>query len=1025
MSKITSTSLQILSYMLTLLFLTLPFHGNSQTTSGLEQTILLKLKQHWSNPPSINHWTSSSNSTSIHCTWPEINCTDGSVTGITLADRNISGTFPPFICDLQNLTHIDLYNNNINGPFPTVLYNCSKLQYLDLSQNYFLGRIPDDVNRLSTRLQVLNLYANYFTGDIPPAIGQLSELKTLQLHVNAFNGSVPPEIGDLSNLEILRLAYNALTPWTMPSSFGQLKKLTVLWMAQTNLTGPLPETMGNMTALEYLDLSMNHLTGNIPSGLLSLKNLTILYLYKNRLSGAIPTRVEALNLDVIDLSENNLTGTIPDGFGKLTKLTGLALFLNQLSGEVPYTIGRLSKLVQFKVFSNKLSGELPPDLGRYSMLEVVYVSSNRFTGPLPEYLCANGVLVDVMAHENNFTGELPNSLGKCSSLSFVWVRGNRLSGDIPTGLWTSFNLTELMISDNSFTGQLPDKVATNLSKLWISNNQFSGEIPAGISSGRNLMVFNASNNLFNGTIPQGLTALPLLTTLLLDGNQLSGHFPSEIVAWRSLNILNLSRNRLSGQIPPEIGSLHALTDLDLSGNQLSGQIPPQLGLLRLPSINLSSNHLTGKIPVEFEYTVFNSSFLNNPDLCASNPSLGIDVCSSGPRKLTKLSTELFAILASIAAVLFVLIMLFGLFAIRYYGKRKRGLDLKWKLTPFVRLNFTDSNILTGLIENNVIGSGGSGKVYRVAVNHSGDEFVAVKRIWNNKKLDQRLEKEFEAEVEILGTIRHSNIVKLLCCLSSDNSKLLVYEFSENRSLDRWLHRKKTQSSHVSGGSVRHVVLDWPKRLQIAVGAARGLCYMHHDCSPSIVHRDVKSSNILLDSEFNAKIADFGLARILIEHGEPNTVSAVAGSFGYIAPEYAHTRRVNEKIDVYSFGVVLLELVTGREANDGDENTCLAEWAWQHIREDNPIVDALDADIKEAGNLGEMSSVFNLGIVCTGTLPSSRPTMKEVLQILLRCNHPPAFGQKNGRSEYDAAPLLKNSTHRSMLEYGNGGFAFSV
>ena len=214
-----------------------------------------------------------------------------------------------------------------------------------------------------------------------------------------------------------------------------------------------------------------------------------------------------------------------------------------------------------------------------------------------------------------------------------------------------------------------------------------------------------------------------------------------------------------------------------------------------------------------------------------------------------------------------------------YGKGKHGFDSTWKFTTFQKVNFKESDILSGLIENNVIGSGGSGKVYRVGVNDSNN-FVAVKRIWNSRKLEQKLEKEFHAEVKILGSIRHSNIVKLLGCMSNENSKLLVYEYSKNHSLDQWLHRKSRASS--TSSSVQHVVLDWPKRLQIAVGAAQGLHYMHHGCSPPIIHRDVKSSNILLDSEFNAKIADFGLAK-MFKQGELATMSVVAGSFGYIAP----------------------------------------------------------------------------------------------------------------------------------------------
>ncbi|CAK9137051.1 unnamed protein product [Ilex paraguariensis] len=1017
MSKPTPPSLQIHLHTLFFLFLTFPFHATSQVNDS-EQTTLLKLKQQWANPPSINHWNSSSN----HCSWPEINCTNGYVTSLKLTAKNITETIPPSICDLKNLTLIELQQNFIPGPFPKVLYNCAKLRYLDVSENYFVGHIPDDIDLLSPQLYYLSLSFNNFSGDIPPAIGRLLGLQTLKLDANMFNGSIPQEIGSLSNLEILVMENNSFVPSTIPLSFTKLKKLRELWMREMNLIGEIPENIGSLTALEVLDLSINELSGNIPSGVFLLKNLSTLYLFKNRLSGSIPLSVEALNLTAIDLSANNLNGTIPDDFGKLTKLAGLSLFFNQLSGAIPASIGRLPELTDFRVFTNNLSGELPPDFGLYSKLEGFQVATNGFTGVLPKNLCAHGVLLGVVAFDNNLSGELPKSLGNCQSLLIVRIHGNRFSGEIPDGLWTLLNLTVLMISDNSFSGKLPGRVGTNLSLVEISDNQFSGEIPPEISSWETLTVFKASNNLFSGTIPQELTALPHLTTVLLDRNRLSGNFPSNLISWKSLSTLNLSGNQLSGPIPAEIGFLLVLTELDLSENEFSGQIPPAIGDLRLTWLNFSSNRFTGRIPSEFENSAFDSSFLNNPGLCASKPSLGLNICNSKTRNSSKFSSQFIVVVSSISAVLFVIAMTLTLFVVRGFQKRKIGLDSMWKLTSFQRLNFTASNISSGLTESNAIGSGGSGKVYRVPINYSGD-YVAVKRIWNDKKLDQKLEKEFLAEVEVLSTIRHANIVKLMCCISSDNSKLLVYEYLENRSLDRWLHGKRRPSS--VSGSVHHVVLDWPTRLQIAVGAARGLCYMHHDCSPPIVHRDVKSSNVLLDSEFNAKIADFGLARILVKHGEPNTVSSVAGSFGYIAPEYAHTSRVNEKIDVYSFGVILLELVTGKEANDGDETTSLAEWAWHHVQKSNPIEDALDKDIMEPCYLDEMSNVFKLGIICTGTFPSTRPTMKEVLQILFRCNNPMAFREKNIGREYDAAPLLNNSKRERMVEHEDDGFTSIV
>ncbi|KAK4401194.1 Pentatricopeptide repeat-containing protein [Sesamum angolense] len=228
-------------------------------------------------------------------------------------------------------------------------------------------------------------------------------------------------------------------------------------------------------------------------------------------------------------------------------------------------------------------------------------------------------------------------------------------------------------------------------------------------------------------------------------------------------------------------------------------------------------------------------------------------------------------------------------------------------------------------------------------------------------------------------------------------------------IDGYMGRKKALSLN---SSVRNIVLDWPARLRIALGAAQGLCYMHHDCTPPIIHRDVKSSNILLDSDFEPKIADFGLAKILIKKNEPNTMSAVAGSFGYIAPEYAYTTKVNEKIDVYSFGVVLLELVTGREPNCGDEHTSLAEWAWKHYGGEKPIADVLDEVIKEACYLEEMVNVFKLGLMCTSPLPTSRPSMREVSQILQRCRSLDGYEGKKMGKEYDVAPLLGDDKYIS-------------
>ncbi|KAK1436071.1 hypothetical protein QVD17_01846 [Tagetes erecta] len=990
---------------------------NSQQFSISEQTTLLNLKQQWLNPPSLNHW----NSSSSPCNWPEVTCnSNSSVTVLNLQTKALTGVLPPIICDLQNLQNLTLVDNYLTGDFPTLLYNCSNLIHLDLSQNAFVGKLPDDIDRLS-KLEYVDLGANNFTGDIPPAIGNLSSLMFLQLYQNLFDGLIPGEIGNLSNLVVLGLAYNKFASPVIPPEFGKLKELKQLWMPQTNVIGTIPDSFENLSNLELLDLNSNDLEGDIPSGLFLLKNLRKLYLYKNSLSGQIPLVIEAVNLTEVDISMNMLTGSIPEDFGKLQKLEVLNLFSNQFSGEIPTSISQISTLRIFRLFRNNLRGELPSEIGLRSKLEAFEVSENQLTGKLPENLCGGGTLFVVVAFKNNLTGEVPRSLESCETLTTIQLYDNRFTGEFPSGIWSLFNLSSVRISRNFISGELPRNLAWSLLRLEMSDNRFSGRIPEEISSLTRLNVFKASNNLLSGEIPAGITNLSQLSVLYLDGNSLSGELPSIIRSWNSLTTLNLARNELSGQIPSAITSLPHLLDLDLSDNKFSGKIPPQLSGLRLTSLNLSSNNLTGKIPYAFDNLAYENSFLNNPSLCSSAQIPNLRNCNAavGTKSSNshKFSSKIIAMIVVLSAFVILVTILCTLFMFRGYIKKKQKLDLTtWKLTSFHTLKFTEANILCCLTDNNLIGSGGSGKVYQIEIGRHG-EYVAVKRIWNTRRIDQTLEKEFLSEVQILGSIRHSNIVKLLCCFSSEDSKLLVYEYMENQSLDKWLHRKKMKTHR---GLVHHMVLDWPKRLQIAIGAAQGLCYMHHDCSPPIIHRDVKSSNILLDSEFKARIADFGLAKILTKPkpGQANTLSAIAGSFGYIPPEYAYSTTITERVDVYSFGVVLLELVTGKEPHEGDGDMNLAEWTWKQFSEGKSMVEALDPEIKQTNcYMEEISLVFKLGLICTSTLPSSRPSMKEVLEILRRCDAPLSEERKVG-DEIDVTPLLMRESYLS--NYRRGG-----
>lgn len=846
-------------------------HSKSQTISSeAEKQILLQIKRDLGNPQSLDSWN---NNTSVNpCNWTGIQCdSHGSVSQISLPNQNIAGQLPPSICNLINLTVLDLCNNSISGIFPTLLYNCSNLQHLNLSQNLLVGNIPHDIQRMPPKLTDLILSANNFTGDIPASIGQLPAIRRLCLDYNLFNGLLPAEIGNLSTLETLWLANNPFPPTTkIPPNFGNLTRLTYLWMRQVNLGGEIPESLGKMAALQQLDLSINSLSGRIPDGIWALENLRFLFLYKNQLSGGINgTAIKGLSFESIDVSMNQLTGRIPEEFGGMKNLSILLMYFNQFSGEIPVSIGRLPSLTDFRLYNNSLSGGLPPELGKHSPLWNVEVDDNLLSGELPSDLCARGALVSVILFNNNFSGNLPASLSKCFTLSNIMIYRNNFSGEVPAGIWTTaVNLTSVMMGDNSLSGSLPNVLPWNLTRLEIQNNHFVGNLPF---SAKNLVVFNARNNLLSGPIPTNLSNFPQLAVLSLGCNQISGSIPPEISNLRYLTDLNLSSNQLVGEIPSSIGTLPVLISLDLSNNQLSGTIPSTIGSLRLILLDLSSNDLSGEIPITLQSKAYAQSFVSNPGLCSSNSYLHINPCKSRSEGSNGLTRGVRILIAVLVALVLIATILFGFFVAKDCHKRRRSyFGQDWKITPFQSLDFTEDSIIRALQEENVVGRGGSGKVYRVATGVRSGGAVAVKRMWSGRKMDWKLERQFEAELRILGSIRHTNIVRLLCYISCADEKLLAYEYIENGSLDRSLH----------GG---HMQLDWLARVGIAIGVAQGLSYMHHECSPPVVHRDVKSSNILLDSQCRPKIADFGLARLLARPGELHSTSMVVGSFGYMAP----------------------------------------------------------------------------------------------------------------------------------------------
>ncbi|KAA8531508.1 hypothetical protein F0562_006139 [Nyssa sinensis] len=964
------------------LVVALLFLGRLSLTSSLHSdgAILLRAKNDQLDDPNglLGDWVETSHN--APCNWTGITCDpqNDAVVSIDLASVGISGVFPAGFCRIPTLRNLTLSDNNLNGTLSSESISlCSRLHLLNLSFNFLHGELPAFTWEF-VNLSVLDLARNNFSGEIPVSFGRFPGLQVLSLFGNSLSASIPEYLTNLTELTRFELAYNPFKPGPLPSTIGKLTKLENLWLPNSNLNGDIPDSIGNLIALKNLDLSTNSLSGKIPDTISGLKSVVQIELYDNQLTGELPdTFTNLTSLLRFDASQNNLTGKLPKSLAGLP-LESLNLNDNSLEGEIPEILSSNPALTQLKLFNNSFSGTLPVNLGRNSNLEDFDVSGNEFEGPLPPNLCYRKKLQNLIIFKNRFSGTIPASYGDCDTLTYVRIFNNELSGKVPARFWSFPGLGFIELKNNRFEGTIPPSIsgARDLTSLLVSGNNFSGEFPSEICGLQELVVIDISRNGFTGELPSCLTNLKKLQKLDLQENKFAGGIPSSVSSWTDLTELNLSNNNLAGKIPTELGDLPVLTYLDLSRNLLSGEIPAELTKLKLNKFNISDNKLEGKVPPGFNQEFLISSLMGNPNLCSSDLK-PLPQCP----KPKPASIYLIGILAALAILLLGSLIWYWVVKTRklhpFGSKSKRS----WNTTTFQRIGFNEEDVLASLMEDNLIGAGGSGRVYRVKL--KSGQTVAVKRLWGgNCQLES--EAVFLSEVETLGRIRHGNIVKLLFSCVGEDFRVLVYEYMENGSLGDVLHGEKG------------VLLDWPKRFAVAVGAAQGLAYLHHDCVPAIVHRDVKSNNILLDEEFRPRVADFGLAKTLHKEGDRDVMSRVAGSCGYIAPEYAYTLKVTEKSDVYSFGVVLLELVTGKRPNDESfgENKDMVKWVTeaalsspeQGSGDSGSSYDVLGQLIDPRMNLStrdyeEIEKVLNVALLCTSAFPINRPSMRRVVELL--------------------------------------------
>ncbi|KAL2242176.1 receptor-like protein kinase HAIKU2 [Sesamum indicum] len=927
------------------------------SSDELQTLLSIKAAFQDSNTKVFDSWESS---TPV-CSFSGITCdSNGFVKEIELSNRNLTGLLPlSSVCQLKSLEKLSLGFNNLYGRVTQELNNCVSLTYLDLGNNVFSGSFPE--------------------------VSSLSGLVSLHANKSGFSGTFPwNSLKNMTNLQVLSLGDNPFDRTPFPSVILNLTKMNWLYLSNCSIEGEIPEEIGNLGELIELELAQNYITGEIPRGITKLKKLWQLELYLNDLTGELPPGLGNLtNLEYFDASTNRLYGNLSE-IRFLNKLKSLQLFQNQFSGEVPAELGDFKNLVNLSLYENKLTGQLPQKLGSWAEFIFIDVSENFLTGPIPPDMCKKGTMVKLLMLQNNFTGEIPGSYANCTTLIRFRVSKNRLSGQVPGGIWGLPNAELIDLAENDFEGPITSDIgnAESLANLVLGKNRFSGELPSQITNASSLVSIDLSYNQFSGEIPAAIGELKQLTTLSLQGNKFSGPIPDSLGSCHAINDVNMAQNTFSGPIPASLGSLPALNFLNLSRNQLSGPIPGTLSSLRLNLLDLSNNRLTGSIPETLWSEAYNGSFSGNAGLC-SEKIRGFQRCS--PQSNTPQHLRMVLILLMVATVA-LLVSLAGFCYLKKKDERIGERSLKedsWDVKSFHVLTFTEDEILDSIKQENLIGKGGSGNVYRVVVGN--DKELAVKHIWHSDDYGGRKKmgsstpilarrrtksREFEAEVQTLSSIRHINVVKLYCSISSEDSSLLVYEYMPNGSLWDRLH------------SCKKLSLDWETRYEVALGAAKGLEYLHHGCDRPVIHRDVKSSNILLDEDLKPRIADFGLAKIVQANSNKESTQIIAGTHGYIAPEYAYTNKVNEKSDVYSFGVVLMELVTGKRPIEPEfgENKDIVDWVCGKLKTKESVVSLVDSAIPEVHRENAIK-VLKVAILCTARLHTLRPTMRTVVQML--------------------------------------------
>ncbi|XP_057804635.1 probable LRR receptor-like serine/threonine-protein kinase At1g56140 [Salvia miltiorrhiza] len=936
-------------------------NGQAQTTTGnattdpSEARALNRMFERWG-ISATNNW----NISGELCSGVATNATD-------VETNNIN---PSIKCDCSydnnSTCHIILlrvYALSVAGPLPDELWNFTYLTNLNLAQNYFTGPIPAAIGNL-TRMQYLTFGINALSGTIPRELGLLTGLRSLSFGTNNFSGPLPSELGSLTRLTQIYIN-SAGVSGPIPPTFANLRKMERVWASDNGLTGQIPDFIGNWINLVVLRFQGNSFEGPIPASFSNLSLLNDLRIsdVSNNGSSSLNFLRNMTSLSTLVLRNNNISGSIPsflEGFGSLTLLD---LSFNNLNGTVPEFLFNQTSLTNIFLGSNKLIGGLPSQ--KSPSLRIIDLSYNQLSGSFPSWIGEQNLQLNVVS--NNFTLEgsntsisgLPTGL-ECIQRNFPCGRGQPIYSRF------AVNCGGGRITSNDGTEYEADSEPLGPATHYVSSTRGWAVSTAGVPVDAISPEYISWGSQFTNTLDSELFQNVRLSAgdLRYYGLGLeNGNYTVRLQFGETINPVARTWQSVQRRVF-DIYIQGSLAEKDFDLQRESGRLPLRAVTRDFTAVvaqNYMEIHLfwAGKgtccVPAQSVYGPLVSAISATPNFTAS--------VSNGKKNRTGLIVGI-VVPISVAALLFI-------FALCYVSKRRKrqknlqdeaflGIDAQTYTFSYAELRAATDDFNP----SNKLGEGGFGPVYKGKL---GDgRLVAVKQL---SVASHQGKSQFVAEIATISAVQHRNLVKLYGCCIEGDKRLLVYEYLENKSIDQVLFGNGT------------VHLDWKTRSDICMGVARGLAYLHEESRLRIVHRDVKASNILLDSDLVPKLSDFGLAK-LYDDKKTHISTRVAGTIGYLAPEYAMRGHLTEKADVFSFGVVALEIVSGRLNSDSTleaEKIYLLEWAW-NLHENNKEIELVDPTLHEY-DVDEVRRIIDVALLCTQASPGLRPMMSRVVAML--------------------------------------------